>query len=235
MRNLKFLRSMMDHPMPAGGGRQSTTSFAVALMAGGRSSRMGRDKARLEDGDGREWWRGRLELLWSAAAGGAGWSGETLISCREDQDFFVAEGARRVCDVWPGAGPLGGIVGCLEAMKSDLLLVMAVDMPLMNREVLTALLVGAADGSGRGAVFCRNGFFEPLAAVYPKNMAAAGRRRVEAGQGAMKDWILESADRMNVLELPEKWVPAFRNVNDPGEWRDWMEQSRRPGEHGDPD
>ncbi|MDB6070066.1 MAG: hypothetical protein JWL81_1237, partial [Verrucomicrobiales bacterium] len=60
-------------------------STAVALIAGGRSSRMGVDKARLVDRDGRELWRGRWKLLLETAARLPGWSGEALISCRLEQ------------------------------------------------------------------------------------------------------------------------------------------------------
>lgn len=210
-------------------------SYAVALMAGGRSSRMGRDKARLVDRDGKELWRGRLELLVGVAGWVPGWSGETLISCREDQNYLSEAGAERVRDVWPEAGPLGGIVGCLEKMTADLLLVMAVDLPSMNREVLTALLTTSmeSDCGGKGAVFCLNGFYEPLAAVYPKAMAPAGRRRLEAGQGALRDWIAESRDWMCVMKLPEKWIPAFRNVNGPADWERWLGESGAEGNGGE--
>lgn len=211
------------------------TTFAIALIAGGASTRMGRDKARLPDRDGRELWKGRLELLLKTASSIPGWSREALISCRLDQDYPVAEGVRAVVDAWPCAGPLGGIVSCLEAMESDVLLVMAVDLPSMRAEILKMLLQAATESGPRGAVFARQGFFEPMAAVYPKSMAASGRRRLDAGQGAMKAWIKEAADRMTILDLPDEWLGAFRNVNDPVEWECWLKESAKDEEAADPD
>lgn len=188
-------------------------TLAVALMAGGRSTRMGRDKARLLDREGRELWRGRLELLRQLGAG------EVLISCREDQGYLAESGEQLVFDQWENAGPMGGIVSCLEAMKADRLLVLAVDLPGMTREGLEALL--AAAGSG-GAVFRCGGFLEPLVAVYPKSMAVSGRRRLEAGEFALLEWIAEAGEAMRGLEVPEEEAGRFVNVNDPAAWERWI-------------
>ncbi len=188
-------------------------TLAVALMAGGRSTRMGRDKARLLDREGRELWRGRLELLRQLAAG------EVLISCREDQAYMAESGAQLVFDQWENAGPMGGIVSCLEAMKADRLLVLAVDLPGMTREGLEALFEAAGNG---GAVYRSGGFLQPLVAVYPKSMAASGRRRLEAGDFALRGWVAEAGGTMRELEAPAKEVGLFVNVNDPASWERWI-------------
>ncbi|MDB6069654.1 MAG: hypothetical protein JWL81_825, partial [Verrucomicrobiales bacterium] len=153
-------------------------------------------------------------------------------------------------------GPMGGIVSCLETMKSDRLLVLAVDLPAMRPEVLekilaaaerdagcqdegspgcagisqevgsgTVVMSGAGVESGAlGAVFQSGEFLEPLAAVYPKSMLPAGRRRLEEGNRSLKEWIHESAKLMRILPLPEVWSTAFQNVNDPVEWKHWLER-----------
>ena len=182
-------------------------------MAGGRSTRMGRDKARLLDREGRELWRGRLELLRQLGAG------EILISCREDQDYLAESGVRLVFDQWEDAGPLGGMVSCLEAMHAERLLVLAVDLPGMTREGLETLIAAAGPG---GAVFCYAGGLEPLAAVYPKLMATSGRRRLEAGELSLQGWIREAGETMRVLEPPAAASGLFVNVNDPAAWDRWI-------------
>ncbi len=221
-------------------------TLAVALMAGGKSMRMGRDKARLTGNDGRELWQERLELLRQTGAK------EVMISCREDQDYLTQSGVRLVYDRWPGAGPLGGIVSCLDGMEADYLLVMAVDLPGMTCEGLAALVAAAGidpmgwspafrrlqlsgigakasappeGGTPTGAVFRNKGILEPLAGVYPKAMAAAGRRRLEAGELDLRGWIAEgeAAGLMQVLEAPDEWSGLFVNVNDPAAWEKWMD------------
>ncbi len=188
-------------------------TLAVALMAGGQSTRMGRDKARLLDREGRELWHGRLELLRQLGAE------EVLISCRKDQRYLAEGGERLVLDHWENAGPLGGVVGCLENMDAERLLVLAVDLPGMTREALETLI--AATGQG-GAVFCYGGCLEPLAAVYPKSMATSGRRRLEAGEFSLQGWILEAGETMRVLEAAQAAAGLFVNVNDPAAWGRWM-------------
>ena len=149
----------------------STIPFAAALIAGGRSRRMGCDKARLRTGDGVELWRRQLLVLRELGAE------ELLISCRPDQLHFAEEpGVRLVFDEWPDAGPLGGIVSCLESASADRLIVLGVDMPLMTAGVLRHLL--SHSRPERGAVFCNGRFFEPLAALYLKRMAADGQDRL---------------------------------------------------------
>ena len=188
-------------------------TLAVALMAGGRSTRMGRDKARLLDREGRELWRGRLELLRQLGAG------EVLISCREDQGYLAESGAQLVFDQWEDAGPMGGIVSCLEAMKADRLLVLAVDLPEMTRVGLTALLTAAGEG---GAVFRCGRFLEPLVAVYPKAMAGSGRRRLEEGEFALLEWITEVGEEMRELQVQATEEGLFVNVNDPTARERWI-------------
>ena len=196
-----------------------TKPWAVALMAGGKSTRMGQDKARLVDGAGRELWQGRLDLLRELGAG------EVMISCREDQRYLAGSGARLVFDRWKEAGPLGGIVSCLEAMEAPRLLVLGVDLPGVTRKMLECLLEAAAGGIPRGipggAVFRRDGFLEPLVAVYPGGMAVSGRRRLEAGEFSLHGWIGEAGEVMRVLPLPAEWAGALINVNDPAGWAAW--------------
>ena len=193
-----------------------TKTLAVALMAGGKSTRMGRDKASLPDRDGQKLWRGRLDLLRGLGAG------EVLISCREEQTYWAEGGARLVFDQWADAGPLGGIVSCLEAMEAERWLVLAVDLPALTREALEALVAGAGRA---GAVFRCMGFLEPLVALYPKSMAAAGRRRLEAGDFSLREWILEAGDAMMRLEAPAEWARLFVNVNDPAAWERWLNEA----------
>ena len=213
-------------------------TLAVVLIAGGKSTRMGRDKAGLLDRTGRELWKGRLELLQELKPM------EVLISCREDQEYLAQSGARLVFDQWEDAGPLGGIVGCLEAMESQRLLVLAVDLPGMTRLGLEMLLAEAeageyacppppakravdarpllSGGTRTGALFQHAGFLEPLAAVYPKWMSECGRRRLGRGEFALRDWIAEAGEAMRIVEAPARWPGLLVNVNDPAAWDRWM-------------
>ncbi|PAW63216.1 MAG: hypothetical protein B9S36_05175 [Verrucomicrobiia bacterium Tous-C2TDCM] len=183
--------------------------FDAALLAGGRSSRLGRDKAFID-------WRGLP--LYAAQLRKLGSIGpERLwLSTRPDQPFpEVLEGVARVVDAVPGLGPIGGLQSVLAASEAPFLLVLAVDLPKMEPSFLERLLdgaVGVVPRSERG--------WEPLAACYPR---AALLDLVEAflaaGNRRLQDLLDEAAARgiVKPLHLDEHSVPLFANLNTPGD------------------
>lgn len=190
----------------------STLPFSVVLMAGGRSRRMGRDKARLLHADGRELWRRQLSVLRELGAE------ECLISCRPDQTCFAGEsGVRRIFDQWPDAGPMGGIVSCLEAAATRRLLVLGVDLPEMTTQGLMYLLDQC--GPDEGAAFHTGRFFEPLAALYVREMVPEGRARLERGDFSLQPWLREGAGKgiLKAVPPPAEFKGCFRNLNSPGD------------------
>ena len=133
-------------------------SFSAVILAGGKSSRMGRDKAFLELG-GQTLLERQIALAEEAGAG------EVFISGREGADY-----SRFSCpvikDKVQDAGPLAGIESALGMISSPLLLVLAVDLPEMNAMFLRSLFSQCQNGMG--AIPCVCGQVEPLAAFYPR-------------------------------------------------------------------
>lgn len=128
------------------------------LLAGGVSSRMGRDKALLPIGDGRVLWQRQLEVLRQLHPGRLYISGPARAG-------FPSE-AILLPDPTPGLGPLSGLVEGLRASESPLLLVLAIDLPAMTSAFLSTLIIRCRPGLG--CVARIGPWFEPLAAVYPK-------------------------------------------------------------------
>jgi molybdenum cofactor guanylyltransferase len=158
-------------------------NFSAVILAGGKSSRMGRDKAFLETG-------GQTLLARQIGLAREIGAAEVFISGRTDADYS-AFGCRVLPDQFPDAGPLAGIERALDAAKSPLLLVLAVDLPAMSAEFLRRL---AADCSETcGAIPKLAVGLEPLAAFYPKatlpllvNLFAATERRSPDRPGALR-------------------------------------------------
>lgn len=125
----------------------------------------------------------------------------------------------RIDDAVPGAGPLAGIAACLEASKSDLLLVLAVDLPRITSRFLTGLLARCT--SQKGIVTKHGDFFEPLAAFYPKSLAGLAREHLHAGRYAMQDFVREGLRHGNLhsLSLSEEEAVLFKNLNHPADLR----------------
>lgn len=108
------------HPQPP-------TPAAGAVLAGGRSSRLGRDKALLEVGG---------ETLLARAVRTLASVCDEVIVVGPAERRAAVPGVRVVPDERPGAGPLGGIATALRATGAERLLVVATDMPLLNPALL---------------------------------------------------------------------------------------------------
>ena len=132
--------------------------FGAVILAGGQSSRMGRDKALLEVG-GKTLLARQVELARETGAA------EVFISSRADTDYS-AFGCRVLEDELQAAGPLAGIARGLAVAREPLLLVLAVDMAGMTGDFLKTL--HAKCRAGGGVVPVVNEIIEPLAAFYPK-------------------------------------------------------------------
>lgn len=180
--------------------------FSAVLLAGGQSSRMGRDKALLPLGDGVLWQR-QWALL--AAAGVT----DRWLSAREEQTW-VPGGLPVVRDVLASAGPLGGIAAALEKMRGTHLLVLAVDLPQMEAAWFERLKTRCAPGVG--AVGWRDGFYEPLAAIYPRELAREAVSRLIRGEYALQRFIGAAADAMQTVEISAAEAAWFANWNEPG-------------------
>lgn len=160
----------------------SNGQFSAALLAGGRSVRMGCDKALLSFRGERLLDR-QLTLLRSLGPA------EIFLSCRPGTAYDVAE-ARIVFDEYPDAGPLGGIAACLSAMRTPRLVVLAVDMPCLRLSLLEKLVRLFP----RGVVPRIADRYEPLAAVYPRDLLAAAMENLRKKENALHVWIDQAVE-----------------------------------------
>jgi molybdenum cofactor guanylyltransferase len=186
----------------------STPSFSAALLAGGQSTRMGRDKALLSvPGSDLLLWRRQLGLLEELRPGEIFWSGPA----RPGLPGHI----RVVSDAVENGGPLAGISACLNALQGDLLVVLAVDLPRMNAPFLESLL--ARCSLGYGVVGRQGDYFEPLAAIYPKELQVLAAEHLGQGRRAMQDLVREAVQRklLQVISLGEGDLPLFKNLNAP--------------------
>lgn len=136
--------------------------FSAVILAGGKSSRMGRDKGLLEV-DGQSLLARQIEIVRDAGAS------EVFVSGRADTDY-TAFHCPVLQDRFPNSGPVAGIQTGLAATTTPQLLVLAVDMPHISASVLRQLAMHCTDCTG--AIPRVNGAIEPLAAFYPKTTAS---------------------------------------------------------------
>lgn len=131
---------------------------------------------------------------------------------------FEPIGPRTIPDNPPGKGPLGGIVSGIEKSGHNHHLVLAVDYPLVRRELLQALLEHA---DGFDAVCTRSSdFLEPLVAYYHARCAPVIRQMLAEGEvrthrlfERVPSFILDDATMQKVD--PARWSQF--NVNSPAD------------------
>jgi molybdenum cofactor guanylyltransferase len=128
------------------------------VLTGGRSSRMGRDKALLEV-HGTPMGRIAADALLDAGAC-------EVFAVGGDVAGLAGVGLRTVADRWPGEGPLGGLVTALDEATTDLVVVLACDLPAITAEAVGAV-VGAIDRADAAV---------PLVGAQPQHLLAAWRR-----------------------------------------------------------
>lgn len=178
-------------------------------MAGGKSRRMGRDKAWLDLGDGRPIVRRVADVLSSVAD-------EVIVVANDDR--YLALGLPVVADRYPGIGPLGGIATALSAASNEAVIVVACDMPFLSEDVLRLLIERSADAD---VVLPRvGGEDEPLHALYTKRCLPAieraiseGRLRANAFLGDVRVRAISEDD----LRVVDPGLRSFINVNTPEE------------------
>src|SRR5579862_6812516 len=182
------------------------------VLAGGKSSRMGQDKAFLELG-GRTLLTHALELA-KATTGNV-----CIVGSKEK---FAAFG-QVVEDIFPGHGPLGGIYTALTGTRTELNLVLAVDMPFLQLEFLNYLVAQARDCSAAVVVPSTERGLQPLCAVYRRDFAEVAKPALAAGKNKIDRLFAEVETRViNQEELERNGFPdaMFRNLNTELDWQD---------------
>jgi len=148
-------------------------SAAGFVLAGGRSSRMGTDKA-LALLAGIPLIQIAIESL--AAAGVP----VQIAGSRSPLASF----AKEIPDTFPETGPLGGIHAALSASAADWNLFLPVDLPLMAASLLTCLLQRAARTGEPVTATRLNGRLEPFPVVLSRSILPLIARRLETGATA---------------------------------------------------
>ena len=187
---------------------------AAAVLAGGASRRMGRDKATLAVGG--------VELASLALAAAARVADPVVLVAPEGHPARRLAAAP-VTD--PGEGPLAALAAALAALDADHILVLAGDHPGLRVELLAHLAGLAARGE---AVACRRGRrLEPLVAVYRRVPALAlARARLADPAGDRSLAGLLAGLRTLVLEEAQ-WRPldpdgrSFVDLDDPADLEAW--------------
>lgn len=178
--------------------------FHGVVLAGGRSSRMGADKASLP-------WRG--QSLLEHARGVLEQAGATQVLLSGPY-----AGPHAMPDHESGLGPLGGVLTLAQTQADGIYLLVPVDMPLLTASLLRRLAAAvAADHGAPCAIWAKHAL--PLClrldAAARSAMADLARQRQRARS------LRALHDRLGGIELvlAKGDAPCLVNCNTPEEWR----------------
>ncbi len=185
--------------------QMGSATVSVAVLAGGRSSRMGTDKAFVQV-------RGRpmIEHVLDAVRS----LGSEIFLVTNRPDGYRYLGLRMVGDILPDRGSLGGLYTAAAMTTRPYVLTVACDMPFLSTDLLGYMISLVP---GFDAVVPRiGGIPEPLHSIYGKACLAPMRARLDAGRlkiaGFYEDVSVRYLDEAEV----DRYDPqhqSFRNLN----------------------
>jgi len=180
------------------------------ILAGGKSTRMGQDKALLDRG-------GQSQLAYLAGMLDKNVE-RVFVSTRADQKD---DGERRkyaqIVDRYDDMGPLAGILSAMEEHPDSDWLVVACDLPNITGETITHLLKNcSADHPFTAYVSSHDGLPEPLCAIYRAGSIAIMRRFADEGIYCPRKILIRS----DTFLLEQSDPGSLDNINTPDDLAD---------------
>jgi molybdopterin-guanine dinucleotide biosynthesis protein A len=196
-------------------------NISAVLLAGGQSRRMGRDKATIHF-RGKPLWQIQLELLRKLEPA------EIFVSARADPAWRPAD-VTFVPDEPPSRGPLSGLTATLARIRSNHLLALAIDMPLMSEGHLHFLCNQIQPGCG--VLPTIGELAEPLAAIYPVEACGTFSAALSGNDFSLQALTnhLVKTGKLRAVRVPEEAQRYYWNFNGP---RDMDDQLGRRGDPG---
>src|SRR2546426_12054394 len=189
----------------------STVPVNGFILAGGQSSRMGRDKALLD------------------------WHGRTLVShmihiLGTATDEVQVVGRDPLPDRIPGRGPLSGIATALEVSSTDTNLILAVDLPFLTKDFLLYFR-SQIERSSRRLFACKIGSHFPLCLGVRKGLLPEIEHLLSSDDRSLHGWITGSdAEILSEPQLQSTGFDAsiFHNLNTPEDYERAISASDGP-------
>jgi molybdenum cofactor guanylyltransferase len=178
------------------------TPFSGVVLTGGQSRRMGRDKALIAVA-------GEPLLLRTARTlreGGA----LDVMAVGGDGDAIAALGLAWSADLYPGEGPLGGIITALRVASADVVVVVATDLVALTPSTIHAVVGGLTPEADVALV--DSGRVEPLCGAWRRRAEPSLTAAFAAGERAVH----AALDDLALVTVPVD-AATVRNANWPGD------------------
>jgi len=175
-------------------------TIPAILFAGGKSSRMGEDKALLPF----ENYNTLSEFQYQKLKQ---WFNEVYISSKTNKFPFPA---KVIKDNYSESSPLIGLISVFEQLESEAVFILSVDAPLINKKVVKKLWDAYKNESKVHAIIAQSpSGFQPLCGIYRKSILPYAKINLENNKHRIKDLLKEYPSK-NVLFKEDT---PFTNIN----------------------
>lgn len=185
-------------------------NIPAVIFAGGKSSRMGEDKALLAFGKHStlsQYQYIRLQKLFK----------EVYISAKNNKFDFKAN---LLLDKYTESSPLVAIISIFEILHIDKIFILSVDAPFVTKEIIDKLITDKHTGDA--IVAQSSSGLQPLCAVYYRSILPIAKKHLQEKNYRLTSLLEEANTHIYHFENDEK----FSNLNHPHEYKAALEQTR---------
>ena len=185
---------------------ENKVPITALILAGGKSSRMGRDKALLKFGE-----KTILEDLVQLTAS---IFGETFVITSQHNNYqhLHLRGAVILNDLWKNKGPLAGLYTGLSYSTHQVSCVLTCDMPLVNASLLRELIAFWQEDYDAVCPEDSEGRLQPFPGIYCRSVRHFIRLLLDRGETAMRRLFDILAIRPLILDKKKSEVLANMNT-----------------------
>lgn len=176
----------------------------AVIFAGGKSSRMGRDKSLLPFGG-----FGSMSEFQHTKL--SQWFGEVYLSSKTNKFDFDA---KLIEDNYPQSSPLVGLISIFEHLEAEEVFVLSVDAPLVDQEIITTLYQAS---NAYDAVIAKTpGGTQPLCGIYRRSILPKAKEFLAQDNHKLNFLLKKSHSKFVLFESDAK----FANLNHPHEYQE---------------
>jgi len=184
-------------------------AIPAVIFAGGRSRRMGEDKALLPFGNFPTLTQYQYERLKK-------YFGTVYIVTKDAKFDFNAP---LIFDTNKESSPLIGLISAFESLDAKEIFVLSVDAPFITEEIIDTLLKADTSLHYDAVVASHHGRMQPLCALYRDTIIPAAQKALMERNHKMKSLLQQS----RTLALPFEEQNAFLNLNHPQEYKEALQ------------
>ena len=189
---------------------QQLNNISLIILAGGKSTRMGTDKALLKY-QGKTFVQILYDNLNSICS-------ELIISSNNPE--IKIEGAKTVADEIKNIGPMGGLYTCLKYSKTENNIVVSVDTPFVSAKLLTEIYEQTQNYDI--SIVEHEKKVHPLIGVYHKNVVKILESELKSEKYKVIRFLEKT--KHQVISVDNSYKIELLNINNPGDYKKLLEQ-----------